>query len=97
MLQITIMCGNPTQLMIDIHCKWCAFNFTICNAVILTYSVTNIGLVRVVCLLVVEHVQCYADSCDKRLVGVGEGDVRVYMNLFITHELNVISLYLHGC
>lgn len=65
--------------------------------VILTYSVTNVGLVTVICLLVVEHAQSYADSCDKRLVGVGEGNMRLYMNSFITRGLNMISLYLHGC
>jgi len=59
----------------------CAVNYTFCSAVILTYSIANVSLVTVVCLLVVEHVQCYTDSCDKRLVGVGEGDIRLYMNL----------------
>jgi len=35
--------------------------------------------------------------CDKRLVGMGEGDLRLYMNSFVMCELNMISLYLHGC
>jgi len=73
----------------------CAVNSTFCNAVI--YSVTNVGLVTVVCHLVVENVRCFADSCDKRLVGVGEGDMRLCMNLFLTCLLNIISVYLHGC
>jgi hypothetical protein len=71
----------------------CAVNSTFCNVFILMYCVTNVGLITVVCLLVVEHVQCYADLCDKRLVGVGEGDMRLYMNSFITCELNMISLF----
>ena len=57
----------------------------------LMYSITNIGLVPVVCFLVMEHVQYYAVSCDKRLVGVAVGDMRLYMNLFLRHEVNVIS------
>jgi len=56
----------------------CAVNSTFCNTVILTSSVTNVGLVTVVCHLVVEHVRCYADSCDKIGWGGGGGHESVY-------------------
>jgi hypothetical protein len=49
----------------------------------LMYSITNIGLVPVVCFLVMEHVQYYAVSCDKRLVGVGAGGHEIIYEPFL--------------